>query len=172
MLTKKQKTDIVKDLSQELDGAKGIYFLGFHGLTMNHLNALKPKLKESQTKVQVVKKTLANLALSQKDFNMKDVRNFNGSLFMLISKGDILAAAKTLWAFAARNDKVSVLGGVIDNKFITKEEVITLAKLPTREILLGRVVGGISSPLRNFVWIWQSQINKMVYVLEAIKTKK
>jgi large subunit ribosomal protein L10 len=85
---------------------------------------------------------------------------------------DIVATAKVLVNFSKANNKFVIKGAVVDGKVMTLDEVKALASLPSREVLLSQVVGGIKSPITGFVNTLGGILRKFVYAVDAIKTKK
>jgi len=171
MLTRQQKEKIISELIEEIKGAKAVYFANFSNLSVLDLNKLRQDLKKVEAKMKVVKKTLTDLAFRR--VNKKNqFENYPGNLGLIFTSADPLAVAKTLWNFISKNEVIKIVGGIVDDQNVNQADFISFAKLPTKEILLGRLVGSLNSPLRNFLWIWQSQLNKLVYALKAIQKTK
>ena len=85
---------------------------------------------------------------------------------------DIVATAKVLVNFSKANNKFKIKGAVVDGKVMTIDQVKALASLPSREVLLSQVVGGIKSPITGFVNTLGGILRKFVYAVAAIKDKK
>ena len=95
-----------------------------------------------------------------------------GSTAIAISKEDYVAAAKILSDFAKEHEFFQVKSGYIDGKLIDKSEVTRLAKLPSREVLIAQVLGGLNSPITGFATVLNGTLKGLVVALNAIAEKK
>ena len=82
---------------------------------------------------------------------------------------DEISPTKTIFQFSRIDPNLKILGGFLENKFVEAEKIIELAKLPTREELLARLVGSISAPISNFVNVLKANIKGLIFVLKQIK---
>ena len=83
-----------------------------------------------------------------------------------------IAESKDLVNFAKTHDKFKIKGAVIDGKLVAEEKIKYMASLPSKEVLLAQVVGGIKAPITGFVMVLGGVIRKFVYVIDAVKNKK
>jgi large subunit ribosomal protein L10 len=95
-----------------------------------------------------------------------------GSTAVVFGYSDQLAPTKVLSDFMKENEKLSVKGGLLDGKFIDPKMIAALAKLPSREVLLGKLLGTMKAPITNFVYDCKGILTKFVIALSAIKDKK
>ncbi|MDQ5882969.1 MAG: large subunit ribosomal protein [Patescibacteria group bacterium] len=169
MITKTKKQQVITELTDLMKQAQAVYFTSLAGLTVSQLNDLRKNLREVNAKAKVAKKTLIDFSFRQvgQEVNLKD--KFTDSVLLEFAQGDILAAAKIIWQFSKTNDKCKILGGVVEGKLLTGEEVIQLAKIPSREVLLGRLVSSLASPIRNFEYLLKANTIKLVTALSAIQ---
>jgi len=116
----------------------------------------------------VVKKTLAKKALEAIKFEGV-APEMEGELALAYSDGDPLASAKALEKFAKENKTIKLIGGVWDSNYINSETVVMLANIPSREILLSKLVYVINSPIRGMVVTLNGVIRNLVSVLSQIK---
>lgn len=168
MLTKQKKQEILKDLEANLKKAKIVIFINFHGLNVITSHKLRKLLREIGVCYLVVKKTLAKKALEMVGLK-GEMPNLEGELALAYSEQDPIVSAKVLQKFAKENKTIKLLGGVWDNKYINSEMVLTLANIPSREILLGKLVYIINSPIRGMVVTLNGVIKNLVSVLSQIK---
>ncbi len=172
MISKEKKEQIIKELSEQIKKAKAIYFAKFLGLKVSEMNELRQELKKDNAKARVVKKNLAKIVFSQKGYK-DEISNDEANSFMVnFAFDDPISTAKVLWNFSKKNDKFQILGGVTDGVFLDAEKVIRLAKIPSKDILLGRLVGSIASPIQRLLYVLNGNIQKLVVVLEGIKATK
>jgi large subunit ribosomal protein L10 len=169
MISKEKKQQIIKELLEQIKKAKAIYFVNFLGLKVSEINELRQRLKQNNSVAKVVKKNLAGLALSQAGYENRIADDNVDSLMINFAFEDPISTAKALWSFSKKNNKFRVLGGILDGAFLASEEVIKLAKIPSKEILLGRLVGSVASPIQRLLYTLNGNIQKLVVVLEGIK---
>lgn len=150
MLTKQKKGEILKDLEAGLKKAKIIIFVNFHGLNVSASQKLRKLLREIGVKYLVVKKTLAKKSLEAVKFG-GEMPEMEGELAVAYSENDPLASAKAIEDFAKKNKTIKLVGGVFENNYLNAEKIIALASIPSREVLLGKLVYVINSPIQGLV---------------------
>lgn len=169
-LTRQQKQEVVSDLKDKIGDQKTMVFVDFTGLEVKDLFNLREELKKKKSLFKVSKKTLLRVALKDFDSSLADrVKELNGELAVIFGFGDEISPAKVVFNFSLKNDKLEILGGFFQGEYIDKDKVIELAKIPTEEELLARLVGSLSAPLSNFANVLQGNIKGLVCVLSAIK---
>jgi len=171
MITKQKKQEILKDLENNFKKAKLVVFVNFHGLNVSASAELRKLLREIGVKYLVAKKTLIKKALESFGFS-GELPKLEGEISLALSEGDPLAPAKTLEQFAKKNKTIKLLGGVWDNKYINSETMMTLANIPSREVLLGQLVNVINSPIQGLVVTLNGITQKFVRVLSEISKKR
>ena len=87
---------------------------------------------------------------------------------MVLGFGDEVSPAKIPYQFSLGNENLKILGGFFEDKFRSAEEIIALAKIPSKQELFAKVVGSISSPISGFVNVLQGNIRNLVYALSKI----
>lgn len=173
MLNYQQKERLIKDLSEKAQTARAIFFVNFSGLNTAKINNLRRELKKQNVVLKIAKKTLAEIALQKIGLIGNLNSQLNGSLAINFVYDDIFSAVKTLWSFHRQNNEVfKISGGILDGNFISQQEVESLAKMPPREVLLGRLVGSFASPLQKLTWILKSNLQMLVFTLNEIKNNK
>jgi large subunit ribosomal protein L10 len=128
-------------------------------------------MKEFGDEVKVAKKTLINLALKEKKLDLFDVKKMVGEIAIVFGFKDEILPAKTVYEFSKENKNLKILGGILEKNFILPEKIEELAKLPSREEILARLVGNISAPISNFVYVLKSIPQSLVLVLNQIQLK-
>jgi len=167
-LTKKQKEKIVEELKEKIDRQKAMVFVAIEGLKAADLSDLRKKLQETDCQLQVAKKTLTNVVFKEKKLEF-DVESLEGQFALIFGFGDEISPAKITYQFSKGNENLKILGGFFENEFKNAEEIITLAKIPSKQELLAKVVGSISSPISGFINVLQGNIRNLVCILSAIK---
>lgn len=170
-MQKELKKSTVKDIKEKFDKSTVVILTDYKGLNMTQMSALRKKLRPIDAEFRVFKNTLISRAIKDKSYDGMDPL-LAGSTAVVFGYKDQVAPTKILTAFIKENEKLSVKGGLLDGKMIDVATVSALAKLPSREVLLGRVVGAMKAPITNFVLDCKGIINKFVYALSAIKDKR
>lgn len=149
-LTKKQKEDILKDIEGRLAKQKSLVFTDFTGLDVAKTQTLRKQLREKGIEYQAIKKTLLGIALKKVGIEA-DLSKFGGSVALAIGYDDEIAPSKIVYDFSKikDNNAMKILGGVFKNHFISAEEVLKLARIPSREVLLTQLVSVLIGPVRG-----------------------
>lgn len=171
MQTKKQKKEIVADLSEKLKNSKAAVFSDFKGLLVKDMMALRKELRKEKIDFKVAKKTLIELALKNAKIDAS-VKNMEGQLAVAISQEDEVAAAKIMAKVAKENENLKILGGILEMKFLGKEEIMALSKLPSKDELLAKLVGTLNAPVSGFVNVLAGNIRGLINVLKAVADNK
>jgi large subunit ribosomal protein L10 len=167
-LNKAQKQDILKDLRDKVSQSKSILLVGITKLKVKDMSELKKRLKGSNSNMKVVKKTLAQIVLKENKLDF-DKKNFKEEVALVFGFKDEVSPAKIAYQFSKENENLKILGGFIEKKFEGIDIIKALAQLPTKEELLGRLVGTISAPVTNLVYVLQGNIKGLIQVLGSIK---
>lgn len=170
-ITRDQKTEILEELKQKFQNAKGIVFAQYRGLSVENVQALRRGLRESNVDYKVAKKTLIRLAA--KDMNY-DIPNevMEGPIGVAFGYDDEIVAAQKVQEFAKKFESLQVMGGFMGGKAITAEMVKQLASIPSRDVLLAKMMGSMLSPLTGFVGIGNGLVGGFVRVLNAYREQR
>ncbi|KKP69168.1 MAG: 50S ribosomal protein L10 [Candidatus Moranbacteria bacterium GW2011_GWE1_35_17] len=171
MLTRLQKEDIVKNLTEKIKSSKAIVFADYRGVKTNDINELKSRLKKEGTNLNVIKKNLIEISLKNAEIEV-DVKSLAGQLAITISDNDEVAPARILSKFAKENENLKILGGVLGVKGMSAQEVDALAKLPSKEEMLAKLVGTLNAPISGFVNVLAGNMRGLVNVVKAIADSK
>lgn len=171
MLTRSQKEEVVKDLTEKIKASKSIVFADYSGVKTNDINELKSRLKKEGTNLRVIKKKLVDLSLKNAKIEI-DIKSLPGQLAITISDNDEVAPARVLSKFAKENENLKILGGVLGVKGMSAKEVSDLAKLPSKEEMLAKLVGTLNAPLTGLVNVLSGNTRGLVTVLKAIADSK
>lgn len=167
--TKEKKNEIIKELNEKIGKQKAIIFADFAGLKVKDLAVLRNKLAQVGSEFKVAKKTLMKIVFNDKKIPI-DIKTLSGEVALVMGYSDEISPAKILYEFSGENANIKILGGYLENKLLGVDQVIALAKLPTRQQLLGNIVQRISSPLQNFLSVLQANLRNLVIVLAKAKT--
>ena len=171
--TKEQKKEILRDLAEKLKKAKSVVFAKFDGLGVKENEDLRNKLREEGGEYYVAKKTLMDLAFKDSQIKDLNIRNFEGKVAAIFGYEDEVAPARVIGEFKKGTpDKISFIGGILENEFISPETVETLSALPGKQELYAKMVGSMKAPISGFVNVLSGNLRGLVCVLNAIKDKK
>ena len=170
-LTKEKKQKNLKDLKENISKQKSIIFVDFSKVNSKDLFSLRKKLKEAGCVLKVGKKTLIRIAFGQSNISFwnKIKNSIPGQLALVFGIEDELSPAKISNQFSKTNENFKILGGIFENRFIEKEKVLALANLPSREELLGKMVGSLLAPMSGFMNVLQGNIKGLIVVLSKIQ---
>lgn len=169
--TRQEKEVSVQTLVDNIKTSKSLVFANFQGLKVKESEELRALCKKENIVFVASKKTLIGKALEQAGYNI-DVKGFEGSVAMAFGTEDEIAPAKVLADFAKKHEVLKIYGGTLEGAFIDSAKVTALAKLPTKQQLLGQLVGTLQAPVSGFVNVLAGNIRGLVNVLNAVKDKQ
>lgn len=155
-----QKKAEVKELAEKMQNAKLILLTEYRGINVADDTKLRKDLREANATCSVIKNNITRRALAEcKLEGLED--KLVGPTAVIMSEEDYLGASKIIYKFSKDNEFYKIKGGVIEGKVMTAEEIITLAKLPSRETLLSMLAGALLS-----------NISKVAVALNEVKKQK
>ena len=156
----KQKEEIVAKLAEDLKDTKLVLLVDYRGITVDDVTKLRHELRSNNAEYRVIKNNIVKRALDANgESGLDDL--LEGPTAVITSKEVYLAPAKAIYNFTKDHDFYKIKGGIIEGKVMTAEEIITLAKLPSRQELLAKLAGSL---LGN--------ITKLAVALDAVKAQK
>jgi large subunit ribosomal protein L10 len=171
---KNQKQEILSHLSEKIKKSKALVFAGFNALGVKDNEALRAKLRDEKNEYYVAKKTLLSKALKENNLDI-NVKDFDGKVATIFSYEDEVSPAKIIGHFRKdkeKEGKIFFLGGILEGKFLSKEQVEALSKLPSKTELYAKLVGSLNAPISGFVNALAGNLRNLVGVLKAIEAKK
>jgi large subunit ribosomal protein L10 len=167
-LTKEKKQEIVKNLEEKIKNQKVAIFVNFKGLNMFDFSEIRESLRDKDSSIMVVKKSLMNIALKN---NKIDIESdyLKDDIAIVFGFKDQINPAKTIHQFSRKNSKLKIVAGILDGKIKTREEMIELAILPSRDELISKTINTINAPLYGFVNVLEGSIRNLIYVLKQAK---
>lgn len=169
-MAKQEKKYMIEEIAHRLKKSQSVFVTDFKGLKAIEVDALRGKLEEADSDFFVVKNTLAKIAL--RDANLEGLTDLiGGSTSLVLVEGDPVKPAKFLIDFAKGHEKFIVKGGCVVGQFILSDGVKELALLPSKQVLLAKVVGGINAPVSGLVFVLSGILRGFVCALNQIKDK-
>lgn len=171
-MNKKSKQEIVAELHDKLKQAKAVFLADFRGMDVGKATELRNELRKADVEYKVVKNTLLELASRETDKAALSP-HYAGPTAIALTYSDPVAAAKVLSRFAKEQQATFKLkAAVLSGKAISIPDIQALAELPSREVLLAKLLGTIQAPTANFVGVLAAVPGSFVRVLNAVKNKK
>lgn len=170
-MKKNEKAVAVEALKAAIAAQRGAVVAEYRGLKVLEITALRKKLRAIDAEIRVVKNTLILRAAEGTPFGELSP-HFTGPTALAFAHGDPVAMAKVMKEFAAASPKVTLRAGFVEGKLLSAKDVETLASVPSREVLLSRLAGGLASPVTRLAQVLESPPRKLVYVLESIRKQK
>lgn len=154
-----QKQAVVAELAEMLKNSPAGVLVNYQGITVDADTKLRKALRESGVKYMVMKNSLTGRACDE--VGLGDMKQYlTGMTAIAISESDPIAPAKVMKEYADKIESFEILAGYLDGAVVTKDTVMSLADIPSKEVLLAKFMGSIKSPLYGFAYALQAIIDK------------
>lgn len=170
-ITRKKKEELVSEVTDKIRDAKSIVFADYRGLTVEEINQVRSELRKQGVSMKVVKQNLFKIAAKNAGAEI-DETTLKDHPIAYVFGADEVAPAKTINDFSKKFEKLQMVGGALNGKTISMEQLKALATMPSREELYGRLVGSLASPLRGIQAVLQGNLRGLVSVLSQYAEKK
>lgn len=170
-MNRTEKRELVDAIREKFEKADATFLTEYRGIKAAAMNDFRKDLRDASVEFKVVRNTLARRAVSGTDVEHLS-EYFNGHVALVFSYKDAALAAKKLTDFAKDHPGLKFMVGSLGAKLIGADEMKGLAGLPSKEVLLGRLLGSMSSPVSGFVRVLSGLPRNLVYALNAIKEAK
>ncbi len=167
--SRSQKEQDLQTLIEELGRIAAAVTADYHGLSVRELEELRSSLREQNVRFRVVKNTLLQRATEAAGLPVQD---FAGPVGLALGFGDAVQTVKAMAKFAKEHPALELTGGMVDGQHVDVVVIKQLAALPSREELLGRLVGSLSAPARNLAGVLSAAPRNLVYALKAVEQQK
>ncbi len=166
-----QKKQQVNEMVDKFQRAASGVLVDYRGLTVEEDTKLRAELRQAEVEYAVVKNTLTRFAADEVGFNEFDPI-LNGPTALALSFSDVVAPAKILVEYSKKNEKLEIKGGFIEGKVVSVDEINALASLPSKEVLVAKLLGSMKSPIQGFTNVLNGNLSGLARVLQAIADKK
>ena len=156
----KQKEENVTALAEKMKEAKLILFADYRGINVEDVTNIRTKLRNCNSDYRIVKNNITRRALEKCSLEGLE-EAVKGPTAVVLGYEDYLEPAKAIYEYAKENDFYKIKGGVVEGKVMSADEIITLAKLPSRETLIAMLAGGLLGT-----------ISKLAVALNEVKAQK
>jgi large subunit ribosomal protein L10 len=155
------KRVVVADIKDKFSRAKCAVLVDYRGLTVAEDTALRNEFRNAGCEYEVLKNTMINLAVDEMGYAEGMRPHLKGPTAVAFSYEDMVAPAKVVKTFIDKSKKLTIKCGVLDGDFLDDAGVVALAALPSREVLIAKIMGSM-----------MSAVSKFVYLVEAIRKQK
>lgn len=168
-MLKEEKSLVVKKLQNIFSDYSSVIIFHYKGLSVSDLNILRSEIRKCDSSMQVVKNTLASIAL--KDYEDKSIIDLFKGPSAIAWGNNPIAISKVLYDFAKSNENLILVGGVYEGKKISQEEVKQLANMPSLDEIKAKLIAIIKTPATNIVGLLQKPASMLAAVLSQYSKK-
>jgi len=170
-ITKQQKEQMLEMLKEKMGSSQLIVLADYKGVNVDAMTKLRRKMRESGSELKVAKNTITKIAA--RELSLEGVDPYlEGPIALAFGYEDPVAPAKIMNDFIKEQKKMEIKCGILEGKIVDAAQVKALANLPSREVLLAKVLGGMQAPMYGFAGALQGLLRNLVYVLDAVREKK
>ncbi|MBO4981770.1 MAG: 50S ribosomal protein L10 [Lachnospiraceae bacterium] len=153
------KKPIVEEISASIKDAQSVVVVDYRGLTVEQDTQLRKNLREAGVTYKVYKNTFLNFAFKGTEFEGL-TQYLEGPTAVAISADDATAPARVLAQFAKTADKLEIKGGVVEGTVYDAKGMAAIANIPSREVLISKLLGSLQSPITNFARVMNQLAEK------------
>jgi large subunit ribosomal protein L10 len=166
-----EKVTAVAELTERFQSSSGAVLTEYRGLTVAQIGELRQAL-DGNAKFSVVKNTLTKIAATEAGVTSELTNLLTGPSAIAFVHGDVVEAAKGLRDFSRANPLLVIKGGVLDGKPLTPDEIVKLADLEPREVLLAKLAGAMKASMANAAGTFAALPQQMARLLGALEAKR
>lgn len=167
------KKQVVAEISEKLNNNESMVMVSFSGITVEKITELRSKFRAAGVDYCVYKNTLVRRALNDMNITEFDHLLEGPSAFAF---GDAVSPAKIITEFIDSDKdnaaKMQIKAGLVDKHYIDAKGVVALSKLPSRDVLIAKMMGSLNAPVTNFVGVLSALLRSVVYALDSVRKQK
>jgi large subunit ribosomal protein L10 len=167
-----EKQSIIQEISGNINLSEYAFLVNYQGMKVDKLTELRTALRKVKSRLMVVNNSFLRIAADAKGANGVLTPYLSGPVAVVTGSGDPVEVAKVISQFSTDNPALVLKGGLLGLQGLPPADVAALAKLPSRHVLLGRLVGTLAAPMSQLVGVFQQKVASVLYVLRAIEGKK
>ena len=158
----------VAELEEGFKSSPLVIAAEYRGLSVGEMHGMRRAVRESQAQFKIAKNTLARIAADNAGRpELKEI--IDGPIGFLTTEGDPAAAAKVLVNYIDDNSiEMTIVGGALDGEMLSPDRIKALAKLPSKEVLLAKMMGSMNSPITGLVMVMSGPVRALATVLQRI----
>jgi large subunit ribosomal protein L10 len=161
-----EKANLTKEYAARLNASPYFIVVNYKGLHVAHMSELRKRLSQAGAEVHIIKNSIFRIAA--KEAGVGDLNGaMTGQLAVVTGKRDVSAAAKVVKTFGAELDKLKIHFGYLNNQRLEQAELMTLADLPSIEVLRSKLLGLLNAPATKLVTLLNTPASQLARVLKA-----
>jgi large subunit ribosomal protein L10 len=170
-MNRDQKATAIAEIAAQIDESQAVFAVDYRGISVPQVAELRAKLRESDASFKVVKNSLTERAADQVGAEtLKEL--LEGPTALTFVRGDIATAAKTVADYGRATQLLPFKGGLMDGAALDPDQIRSLSRLPSREVLYGQLVGVVASPISGLVRTLGALVSGLAVALEQVREKK
>ncbi len=171
-ISRARKEELVTEYQQQLEESNGVVMADYTALSVAQMQDLRSRAREENAQVYVVKNTLLELVLNERDLQVPEGLLLGPTVLAFCHK-DVPPVAKAFREFSKEMEegRFQVKGGLMEGRFLSVEETLAIADLPSHEVLLAQVLGTINAPATQMAGVVAGGIRQVLNVLQAYVDK-
>src|SRR2546423_13909940 len=169
-MNREQKAAAIAEIAANIDEAQAIFAVDYRGISVVQIAELRAKLREADATFKVVKNSLTELAAD--DAGTEALKAYlEGPTALTFVRGDAATAAKAIADYARSTQLLPFKGGIMEGATVEVEQIRSLSRLPSRDVLYGQLVGVVSSPVTGLVRTLGALLGGLASALGQVRTK-
>lgn len=170
---REKKEKIAQELAAKIKNTSSLILADYRGLTHHQLANLRKALKKQEAEFPVVKNTILKRVLKEANQDVEGLKgHFEGPTAVLLTHGDPLSPLKEILKFNRLFQLPNLKAGIFEGKVLTGQDLLNLARLPSKEVLLGQLIGQMKAPIYSLHQALDWNMQKLVMTLRLLKQKK
>ena len=165
------KEAVVGDIKEKIEKAQSVVLLDYRGLTVEQVTNLRDQMRKAGIEYKVIKNTMLTRAANELGITGTE-ELFQGPTACAFGYTDPAAPAKILVDFIKKVKKTEIKGGMLEGKVVGIDQINYLAELPSKEVLIAKLMGSMNAPITNFVGVLSGVPRALVCALNAIREQK
>ena len=165
------KTQVVQEIKEKIEKSKSFVIVDYRGITVAQDTELRAMMRKSGVEYKVLKNRLVKIALNELGYTQYD-EALNGPTAIAFGMEDVVAPAKILVDNAQQFPKLEIKCGMVEKSFIDQNGVKALAALPSKEILVAKLLGTMQAPIAGFARVLKGTLSGLAIALKAIADKQ
>lgn len=169
--SKTKKSKFMEDVRGYLEDNINLVLTEFRGMNVEQMTELRSSFRKAGVRFKVIKNSL-----SRKLFKERGIEQLSPFLKGPVAIGflgkDVAASTKAVLTYAKKNELLVIKAGYVDGKLVSLDALKAISALPSREVMLGRLLGTLQAPVRGLMTVMQGNTQKLVYALNALQAQK
>ncbi|MFA6528312.1 MAG: 50S ribosomal protein L10 [Candidatus Gracilibacteria bacterium] len=171
VVTRSKKEQVLDEVRKKFEGAKSVVFSGYTGMSVNDISKVRKELRSKNVAYKVSKKTLMKIAAKENGYENIPDDVLEGQVAAVFSYDDEITGAKTLAQLGKKYEALKLLGGLMEGKILSREDVAALSKMLSKPELLAKMLGSLQAPASGVVNCLAGVTRALVQVVEAYRKK-